>query len=190
MKNYAQRPRNGTFMCAFMTVIMTILLSSPVRSETRIDYQGIYEMQALFLYNFANFVEWPETAFPADGSPVKLCLFGGVPLDTFVRVFDGTLIRDRELAISQTHDINDIIEGCQILFVGFDKREFLDSFFADIKHIFVLSVSAIEEFAREGGVVSIHRNSDQMQIEVNLDTAIKNGLYISSDLLSIARVLE
>ena len=147
-------------------------------------------MQALFLYNFANFVEWPETAFPADGSPVKLCLFGGVPLDTFVRVFDGTLIRDRELAISQTHDINDIIEGCQILFVGFDKREFLDSFFADIKHIFVLSVSAIEEFAREGGVVSIHRNSDQMQIEVNLDTAIKNGLYISSDLLSIARVLE
>lgn len=160
------------------------------QAATNTDYSGIYEMQALFLYNFANFVEWPDSAFPTDGSPVKLCLFGGVPLDTFVRVFDGTKIRGRELAIIQTHQLEDIKSGCQILFVGHDKQEFLNTFFKDIKHIFVLSVSSIDSFAEKGGVVNITRTSDQMQIVVNLESAVKNGLYISSDLLSIARVLE
>lgn len=174
----------------YLLFIMLLALPSLNRAASDTDYTGIYEMQALFLYNFANFVEWPDSAFPTDGSPVRLCLFGGVPLDTFVRVFDGTKIRGRELAIMQTHELKDIESGCQILFVGYDKQEFMNTLFKDIKHIFVLSVSPIESFADKGGVINITRTSDQMQIVVNLESAVKNGLYISSDLLSISRVLQ
>jgi len=54
---------------------------------------------------------------------MKMFLFGGILLDTFVKVFDGTLIRDRSLDIIQTHDLNEIQSGCQVLFVGHDKRQ-------------------------------------------------------------------
>lgn len=171
-------------------ILSLIFAFSLARSEASPEHKGIYEMQALFLYNFANFVEWPDSAFPSAASPVRMCLFGGIPLDTFVKVFDGTRIKNRELVIVQVQTLEALSKSCQILFVGFDKKDYVSQLLKDGNHTFVLSVSGIENFAEQGGVINITRTADQMQIVVNLESALKNGLYISSDLLSIARVLQ
>lgn len=149
-----------------------------------------YQVKALFLYNFANFVEWPEEAFADEESPLRLCLFGEVPFGIFLDVVDGTVIRKRRLDVIQSNVLKDIEEGCHVLFVGNDQRHHLPQFFQEIKYVYVLSVGDTENFTDAGGIISILRTTDQVEFEINLSQALENGLFISSDLLSLARVIK
>lgn len=173
-----------------MALFMNNGWSRTAEDSTPKDLFKIYQMKALFLYNFANFVEWPNEAFSDDQAKLRMCLFGTVPFGIFLDFVNGTVIRDRRLIVIQTNLLADIESGCHILFVGQDQRRRLPQFFRQIKHSYVLSVGDVKEFTLEGGVISIMRTIDQMEFEINLYQAIANGLFIHSDLLSLARVVR
>lgn len=147
------------------------------------------QIKALFLYNFANFVRWPTQAFANNSDTLRMCIFGDAQLGPFLDQINGTRIRDKRLQVIRTDVLRDIESGCHILFVGTDKSNFLPQLTSSTKNIYVLSVSDVENFARSGGVISILRTSDKLTFEINLDTALRNGLLISSDLLSMARIV-
>jgi len=149
-----------------------------------------FHVKALFLYNFANFVEWPADAFKNLDSPLRLCLYGSVPFGGFLDAVDGTRIRDRHLKIVRTSDSVEIEPGCHILFVGTEHIEEIDQLFKNMNHLFVLSIGSVEGFTDKGGIVNILRTQDQNKFEINLSKAIKNGLLIDSDLLSLARIIN
>jgi len=148
------------------------------------------QVKALFLYNFANFVEWPDSAFSSKLSPIRLCLYGDVPFGSFLDAVNGTLIGDRTLTMIRTQSKKDIEDGCHILFVGLDKKIELPNFFKDIKFNYVLSVGERSDFVEKGGVVNIVRTTDQVEFDINIGNALKNGLWVSSDLISLARKIK
>ena len=43
-----------------------------------------YQVKAAFLYNFAQFVEWPARAFPAPDSPLIIGVLGENPFGTYL----------------------------------------------------------------------------------------------------------
>jgi hypothetical protein len=147
------------------------------------------QVKALFLYNFANFVRWPAQAFANNSDTLRMCIFGDAQLGPFLDQINGTRIRDKRLQVIRTDVLSDIESGCHILFVSVNKSNFLPQLTSSTKNIYVLSVSDVENFARSGGVISILRTSDKLTFEINLDTALRNGLLISSDLLSMARIV-
>ena len=100
------------------------LTLSPVSSFAQDDLAKVkeYQVKALFLYNFANFVEWPDDAFPLPSSPLRMCLYGAVPFGEFLDVVNGVTIRDRVLDVIRTTDREKIHSGCHILFVGIDHH--------------------------------------------------------------------
>ena len=149
-----------------------------------------FHVKALFLYNFANYVEWPEDAFKASDSPLRMCLYGNVPFGGFLDVVSGTRIRDRFLKVLRTADAKEIEPGCHILFVGTDRLDLIEDLFKNINHLFVLSIGEVKGFTNKGGIVNILRTSDQAQFEINLSKAIENGLLIDSDLLALARIIN
>ncbi len=147
------------------------------------------QVKALFLYNFANFVRWPTQAFANPSDNLRMCIFGDAQLGSFLDQVNGTRIRDKRLQVIRTDALTDIEAGCHILFVSANKSEHLTQLTNSTKNVYVLSVSDVENFARNGGVVSIIRTSDKLTFEINLDNAVRNGLLISSDLLSMARIV-
>ena len=171
-----------------IALIMLLLTSSIVLAND--SQQKEYQAKALFLYNFANFVTWPDEAFDDNVQPIHMCLFGEIPFGTILDAVDGTLIGDRPLKITRTNKIRDIAEGCQILFVGDERRALLPEFWKQIKYIYVLSVGEQERFTANGGIINIMRTTDRMQFDVNISNAIDNGLFISSDLLMLAREIR
>lgn len=171
-------------MCVFSTT------SSIAATRGDLDLAKEYQVKALFLYNFANFVEWPRDAFKDQASSLKLCLYGAVPFGEFLDIVNGVKVRDRNLEVIRTTEYKKIESGCHILFVGIEHHEDLDQFFKQLNHLFVLSIGNTDDFARKGGVVNILRTTDQAQFEINLSKAIENGLLISSDLLSLARIIN
>lgn len=144
-------------------------------------------VKALFLYNFANFVEWPESAFDEKNSDLLMCLFGDVSFGPMLQAVDGTLIGNHRLRILRTKKLADIESGCHMLFVSQEQRVRLPHFFTQIRYMYVLSVGERKGFAEKGGVINIVRTADEIQFDINLATAMANGLLVSSDLLSLAR---
>ena len=169
-----------TFFCVIL------LIATSVNADTN----GEQQVKALFLYNFANFVEWPDSAFPNKATPIRMCLYGDASFGSFLDTVNGTLIGDRELRIIRAHEKKDIEEGCHILYVGLDRKIELPTFFKQIKYMYVLSIGERSDFVEKGGIVNIVRTSDQVQFDINISTAIKNGLWVSSDLLSLARQIK
>ena len=54
----------------------------------------------------------------------------------------------------------------------------------------MLSIGEEKDFTTNGGIINIMRTTDQVQFEVNISNALENGLFISSDLLSLARKIR
>ena len=178
------------YALVFALTFLGTTYSGTANADQDLDLVKEYQVKALFLYNFANFVEWPDSAFKDSNSPLKMCLYGAVPFGEFLDVVNGVQIRDRVLQVIRTTDYDKIKSGCHILFVGIDHTSELDQFFHDLNHMFVLSVGNTKDFASKGGVVNILRTRDQQQFEINLGKAIENGLLISSDLLALARIIN
>lgn len=166
------------------------LLATPVAQAQMDKEQAELQVKALFLYNFANFVEWPDDAFAGPDAPIRMCLFGDIPFGIFLDSVNGTPIGARNLAVIRTQNKADIASGCHILFVGADRKATLPDFWKDVQFLFVLSVGEQKEFADSGGIINIFRTQDQYQFEVNISNAMAAGLFLSSDLLSLAREIH
>jgi len=175
-----------------LMAMMLLMIGSVSAEDIVNDRIKEYQIKALFLYNFANFVEWPNRAFAGLDDPLKLCLVGSAPFGGFLDNVNGTYIGNRMLYVLRSDDglDDEVQDGCHILFVGLDKKSELETFFSNINHTFVLSVGDEPRFADDWGTVNIFRVRDGAKIEINLKKAMENELTISSDLLAIARVIQ
>ena len=173
----------------FLLIVLLSMSHAKLMANTPQQTKA-FHIKALFLYNFANFVEWPSDAFENKDTPLRMCLYGSVPFGGFLDAVDGARIRDRNLKIIRTSNSADIESGCHILFVGTEHLDTIEQLFHNMNHLFVLSIGNVEGFTDKGGIVNILRTQDQHRFEINLSKAIDNGLLIDSDLLSLARIIN
>src|ERR1700730_292209 len=77
-----------------------------------------YQVKAVFLFNFAQFVEWPPQAFTDPRTPFVIGILGkdpfGPDLDAVVR---GEAINNRPLVVERYRSIDEL-HNCNILFIG------------------------------------------------------------------------
>ena len=59
-----------------LTVLTAGLMQVHAQTPLAIDE---YQVKAVFLFNFAKFVEWPATAFKSANEPIRICLLGQNP---------------------------------------------------------------------------------------------------------------
>ena len=68
-----------------------------------------YQIKAVFLFNFAQFVEWPAVAFAGSNSPLVIGILGGDPFGAYL---DETVrdekVNNRPLAIQRYHQVDEI----------------------------------------------------------------------------------
>ena len=175
---------NSTFLTHWLLSLFILFFSVRAQADAG------SEIKALFIYNFANFVDWPAKAFKSTDAPLQICLYGQVRFETMLQQFAGTPIGTHELQITQTDRLEQIQTGCHILFVAEDRLAQLPDFFNQIQYLYVLSVGEQSAFTSNGGIINMFRTEDQMSFDINLDAATSNGLVISSDLLALARQIN
>src|SRR5689334_12860669 len=77
----ARQNRNGArpgCICALLAVLVLAVLS-PARAQ---DHEiGEYRVKLAFLYNFAQFVEWPADSFRDSKAPLTICVAGDNPFE-------------------------------------------------------------------------------------------------------------
>jgi hypothetical protein len=166
--------------------ILMLMLSVSCWSVSESEKQ----VRAMFVYNFANFVEWPKKAFSKSTSPLQICLLGNVPFKNYLTPMSGTLIGERELRVITTNREEQFVGQCHILFVGDDQKINMKRLYSSKKYSYILSVSEQDGFLESGGIVNILDQSNNISFDIDMDNARRRGLFISSDLLSLARNIK
>jgi len=148
-----------------------------------------YQVKAVFLFNFAQFVGWPRSAFAAADTPLVIGVLGenpfGAYLDDAVR---GEKVDDRRLEIRHYRRVEDL-KACQLLFISRSEADRLETILASLKDRSILIVGDIDDFVRRGGMVQLATAQNKIRLIINNDAAKAANLTISSQLLRSAEIV-
>ncbi len=150
-----------------------------------------YEVKAAYIYNFAKFIEWPDSVFEQKDSPLILGIYNGDPFgDIIEKTFTNNTIKDRKWSVKYYKDINEI-SYCHILFVPkIDKAELL-KVLNIVKNKAILSVGDnVDNFCQMGGIINFTAQSSKYRFEINNFEAKKSKLEISSKLLILSKIVR
>lgn len=148
-----------------------------------------YLIKAGFIYNFAQLVEWPPSAFPQSDSPIVIGILGSDPFGTTIdRIVENKKIHGRGLVIKRVKWGTDL-KDCDILFVSSSETARIDELIHAVKGMPILTIGETPSFARRGGVINLIVEDNKVRFEVNVDAARQAGLNISSRLLALARII-
>ncbi len=146
-------------------------------------------LKAVFLYNFAQLVDWPAGAFPSTDTPFTVGILGR---DPFGAVLDDVLrnerLGDRPFVVKRFTNVTEV-QDCQILFISRSEEPRLEKIFTHLRGQPVLTVGDIPGFATRGGMISILRERNKLRLRINLKAAQEAHLTISSKLLRLSDVV-
>ncbi|MGQ0656203.1 MAG: YfiR family protein [Betaproteobacteria bacterium] len=146
--------------------------------------QAEHEVKAAFLVRFLSFVEWPESAFARPESPMVI---GGIGADDVLGALQetapGRVAHARPVTARRVNK-GEPPAGVHLLFVGRSASAMLAKIGSPPG---VLVVAETEGGLERGATVNFLRREGRVRFEVALDTAQKQGLRISSRMLSLAQ---
>ena len=150
-----------------------------------------YQVKAVFLFNFTQFVDWPQKAFSDPQEPIVIGVLGDDPfgnyLDDTVR---GEKVDNRPLVVRRYHAAEDIDGSCQVLFISRSEAARTEQIIAHLKDRSILTVSDEDEFGRRGGMVRFIAENSRIKLRINVAAAKAAGLTISSKLLRVAEIVS
>src|SRR5262245_41779974 len=160
---------------------------SGVSAATPGPAPGEYQVKAVFLFNFTQFVEWPPDSFANTNAPFVIGVLGADPfgqaLDDAVR---GEQVNGHPLVIERYRSRADV-KPCQILVIG--RSTGSGSLVDAIDQKGTLTVSDSETSTRGDVVIRFVTESKKIRLRINVDSAREAGLTISSKLLRPAEVV-
>jgi hypothetical protein len=166
------------------------LLFRPVPASAQSEDDAEYRLKMAFLYNFAQFVNWPAEAFRGPSAPLTMCVAGRDP-------FQGEIEKSLHGRTAGVHPIelrklkpNDDPRSCHLIFVPAGDRKLSERILAAVKGSSTLTVGESKGFADIGGVINLTAEQNKLRFEINLDAAQRTQLKISSKLLALAKIVR
>ena len=144
------------------------------------------QLKAVFLFNFAKYVNWRVPASTAKAPPdIRVCTTADDEFFAMVKsALEGEDIDGRRL-VAVTLDGLDAARTCQILYVGDATTADAKDWFDAVKGADVLTVA--DGTIAEEPVISFVRDQNRLRFDVNRAAASRHGLSISAKLLRLAR---
>jgi hypothetical protein len=169
-----------TIILLTLVALQAICRPAPLRAENPTPSES--QVKAAFVYNVARYVSWPGTS----SDPFVIGVLGKGALDSAWQVLKGKSINGRTLVIRKSDDLDDLL-NCQIVYIMPSKRKNCSRILLQLQDTPVLTVSDMDGFTQIGGMVHLIREDDHIRFKINLSSAQRSGLKLSSQLLKLAR---
>ena len=145
-----------------------------------------YQVKAVFLFNFAQFVSWPSTQPP--DTPFVIGIVGDDPFNSYLdETVRGEKVNNRLLTTQRFRRGRDP-HNCNILFISQSERDRAAQIVSSLKGRSVLTVSDIEGFGDLGGMIELFTEKNKIHVRINLEAVKAANLKVSSKLLRVAEV--
>jgi hypothetical protein len=177
--------RRRSLASLILTGIACIGAVSAGAAEPPLEYQ----VKAVFLFNFAQFVEWPRAAF---ADPVEPLVIGVLGSDPFGQFLDQTVQDERvnghPIVVQRFANLREL-QRCHILYVASSEMPRLADILARAHPQHTLTVSDADQFAVRGGIISLMTVAGKIRFGVNIQSAEAAQLTISSQILRRAEIV-
>jgi hypothetical protein len=175
--------------CAAGLVMWALLFCAGPEASAQTPVSREYQIKAVFLFNFAQFVDWPSDSFTSPQAPLVIGVLGDDPFDGYL---DETVrdekVNNHPLVIRRYRWVDDI-GTCHILFISRSASGQLGEILARLKDRHILTVGDVEDFARLGGMIRFVTENNKIRLRINVDAAKAAELTISSKLLRPAKIV-
>lgn len=181
-------------LCLFFLTVPTLLLARDEPSSVQ-----EYQIKAAFLYNFINFVDWPEEKEDSN-NPIIIGIIGKDPFEKAFEPIKNKQVKGRKVLIKRFKDIEELkqtseqiesVRKCYLLFVCYSEKKKLSEIINLVKDHSVLTVGDTKDFLESGGMINFLMEDKKVCFEINNNAAKQAELKIRSKLLRLAkRVIE
>jgi YfiR/HmsC-like len=177
---------NAKIRCILFAGLLSLGAMAPPQGEISKEYQ----VKAVFLYNFTQFIEWPPETFSEPDAPLVIGILGPDPFGKYLdETVQGEKINGHPLVVQRFRTLAEIAH-CQILFINVDEKSQWKPILEYAKTQHVLTVGDVTNFSKEGGMIRFFPEQNKIRIRINL-TSVKNAdLKVSSKLLRLADIVE
>jgi hypothetical protein len=163
--------------------ILTISDSSRADAPSR-----EYQLKAAYIYNFAQFIEWPSSAFSSPNAPFVIGIVGDPSLGgTLEQAVKGKTAGKREIVVKYFANVN-AVEHAHILFVSASERDRMGDLVKRATAESTLTIGDFDGFTAASGMVRFMTEDNKLRFEVNTDAANQGHLKFSAQLLKLARI--
>jgi hypothetical protein len=181
-----ERIRTGLFIFYFCFMVLCPALNE-ARAQT-ISHE--YPLKAVFLYNFAQFTDWPTNAFDQPDSPLVIGILGN---DPFGALLDDAIrdenVNGRKFVVKRYRHVEEV-KSCHILFISQSETSRLDKIMAALKYKPVLTVSDIENSAYHDICIRLITEKNKIRLRINMQSLQEAKLTLSSKLLRVAETIS
>lgn len=185
-----RRPGTWRAAAAWIAPACALLLIVCGIQTTTANPPREYVVKAAFLYNFAQFVDWPADAFHHD--PAAPLVLGTVGDDPFQGALDraaaGKVIRGHRLVVRHFARLSDV-RDCHLLFIS-NNNDGLQKLGEQLANAPCLTVGERDGFLESGGIIRFYLEDDKLRFEINVKAAERARLKLSAKLLKLARVFN
>lgn len=177
-------PRCKRTALIFMFAALWLLLPALPRAQVT-----EYQLKAVFLFNFVQFVEWPAESFAAGDSPIVVGVLGTDPFGALLDELENEApVKGRSIVVRRFARVEEV-DVCHLLFVNINDPERLQTVLAALKNRATLTVGDAAAFLDKGGMIQFVSQDERIRLRINLDAATAAGLTLSSKLLRPAQVI-
>ncbi len=173
--------KRGLLLAAWM---LTFYVLAPARAE--LESSREYSLKAAFLYNFCQFIEWPDTAFAGRGAPLVIGVLGDDPFGSLLEeTVEGEVVRGRRLRVERYRRVEDA-RRCQILFICGSEGKRSGAIVAALRGRSVVTVGETADFLEQGGMIALLSDQNRVKLRINPAMLRSSNLTVSSKLLRVA----
>ncbi|MCB1915359.1 MAG: YfiR family protein [Rhodocyclaceae bacterium] len=172
----------GRLLRSLSAFVLALAIGQVARAELT-----EYQLKAVFLLNFARYVEWPADKLPVEDA-IELCVLGRDPFGGALSTIDGKqaqghVVRVRLLSLPEQ------AEACHLLFLAGSEERRLGAALRALGELPVLTVSDIDGFVEAGGGIGFAMVDDRVRFDINARALEGANLKASAQLMKIARTV-
>jgi YfiR/HmsC-like len=168
--------------------VCAAVFAQPVSVRADRSVQAIEEeVKAVFLFNFAKYVDWPSA--PAGSSEsIRICVPANAPFLAIVReAVRDEIVNGRPLTAVGPAGL-DAARQCDVLYVGRADTPDAAAWIAAVRGRQTLTIG--EGRLVDGLVIAFVRDEDRLRFDISRAAAAQRKLSLSSRLLGLARRVD
>jgi hypothetical protein len=174
--------RKFIFSVGFVFMMQIMNTFNVLASETPKEY----EIKAVFLFNFTNFIRWPETVLAANDE-IKLCILGNDPFGTSL---DNAVTNGKggkyQVSVQRLKFPKDDVGECHILFVSRSERDNYSKILAVVSQKPILTIGETDDFLTQGGMIEFFIENSRVRLAIALPNLRSAQLNANANLLKVA----
>ncbi|MDN5211085.1 YfiR family protein [Fulvivirgaceae bacterium BMA12] len=168
---------NKSFLKSLMiTAVILVFLN------TKIQGQNVGEYQALYIYNFTKYIQWPNA-----NQELVIGVLGSGTVDKALQKMVDSKGSNKLKLIKLTS--NDNLSDCNIIFLAKNQDKNLELVLEKTKGKSVLIISESEGLAQKGAGISFFLEGNKLKFTINKAAVEERQMKISSNLLVLAKVI-